>query len=102
MSTVIVKRFVQKFAEGGLSHYSIRRRPDGLFQVYHMISIRASASPTTWSMKRSPDYLQTSQLQKPNSSRCDLISSQNLDVGGPWSCQAWLPHGSGSVNTASG
>jgi hypothetical protein len=35
VSTIIVKRFVLKFAEGGRSHYSIRRRPDGLFQAYH-------------------------------------------------------------------
>ena len=35
MSTVVVKRFVRKFVEGGLSHYSIRRRSDGSFQLYH-------------------------------------------------------------------
>ena len=34
MSTVIVKRFVRS-SDGGRSHYSIRRRPDGLFQLYH-------------------------------------------------------------------
>jgi len=34
MSTVIVKRFVRSI-DGGRSHYSIRRRPDGLFQLYH-------------------------------------------------------------------
>jgi hypothetical protein len=32
---VTVKRFVRIFAEGGRSHYSVRRRSDGLFQVYH-------------------------------------------------------------------
>jgi hypothetical protein len=35
MSTVIVKRFVQKFAQGGRSCCSIRRRSDGLFQACH-------------------------------------------------------------------
>ena len=34
MSTVTIKRFVRTF-EGGRSHYSIRRRVDGLFQLYH-------------------------------------------------------------------
>jgi hypothetical protein len=33
MSSVTVKRFVKKFA-GSRSHYSIRRRDDGLFQIY--------------------------------------------------------------------
>jgi hypothetical protein len=35
MSTVTVKRFVKRFVEGGSAHYSIRRRLDGLFQLYH-------------------------------------------------------------------
>ena len=35
MPAVIVKRFVRKIAEGVRSHYSIRRRSDGLFQLYH-------------------------------------------------------------------
>jgi hypothetical protein len=35
MSSVTVKRFVRKFLEGGRALYSIRRRPDGLFQLYH-------------------------------------------------------------------
>jgi hypothetical protein len=35
MSTVIVKRFAIVFGGGGRTHYSIRRRPDGLFQLYH-------------------------------------------------------------------
>ncbi|MHB8811804.1 MAG: hypothetical protein ACYDAE_00890 [Steroidobacteraceae bacterium] len=34
-STVVVKRFLIEFPGGGSSHYSIRRRADGLFQVYH-------------------------------------------------------------------
>jgi hypothetical protein len=34
MSTVIVKRFVRDIA-GAPSHYSIRCRPDGLFQLWH-------------------------------------------------------------------
>jgi hypothetical protein len=34
MPTVPVKRFVQMFPEGA-THYSIRRRADGLFQIYH-------------------------------------------------------------------
>ena len=34
MSTVIVKRFVRPI-DSGRSHYSIRRRSDGLFQLYH-------------------------------------------------------------------
>ena len=33
MSTVIVKRFVRVF-DGGTSNYSIRRRSDGLFQLW--------------------------------------------------------------------
>jgi hypothetical protein len=35
MSSDAVKRFVRKSVEGGRAHYSIRRRPDGLFQLYH-------------------------------------------------------------------
>jgi hypothetical protein len=35
MSAVTVKRFIRRHSEGGRSHYSIRRRDDGLFQVYH-------------------------------------------------------------------
>jgi hypothetical protein len=35
VSTVIVKRFVQKSVGGGRARYSIRRRADGLFQAYH-------------------------------------------------------------------
>jgi hypothetical protein len=35
MSSVTVKRFVRKFLEGGRAHYSIHRRPDRLFQLYH-------------------------------------------------------------------
>ena len=35
MSAVTVKRFVRTFVEGGRTHYSIRRRADGLFQAYH-------------------------------------------------------------------
>ena len=34
-STTTVKRLVMRFATGGETHYSIRRRSDGLFQVYH-------------------------------------------------------------------
>jgi hypothetical protein len=34
MPTVGVKRFVQTFPEGA-AHYSIRRRADGMFQIYH-------------------------------------------------------------------
>jgi hypothetical protein len=30
-----VKRFVQHFGGGGQTHYSIRCRSDGLFQIYH-------------------------------------------------------------------
>jgi hypothetical protein len=32
---IIVRRFVRRFSEAGRSHYSIRRRSDGLFQLYH-------------------------------------------------------------------
>jgi hypothetical protein len=35
VSTVIVKQFAMIFGGGGRTHYSIRRRPDGLFQLYH-------------------------------------------------------------------
>ena len=35
MPTVIIKRFVRRFGGGGLSDYSIRRRSDGLFQLWH-------------------------------------------------------------------
>jgi hypothetical protein len=35
MTAVTVKRFVRNLAEGARAHYSIRRRADGLFQVYH-------------------------------------------------------------------
>jgi hypothetical protein len=35
MSTVVVKRFAIIFGGGGRTHYSIRRRSDGLFQLYH-------------------------------------------------------------------
>jgi hypothetical protein len=34
-STTTVKRFVLRYAAGGDTFYSIRRRSDGLFQVYH-------------------------------------------------------------------
>jgi hypothetical protein len=34
-STTTVKRFVMRFGASGETHYSIRRRSDGLFQVYH-------------------------------------------------------------------
>jgi len=34
-STVVVKRFVRYFGVDAQTHYSIRRRSDGLFQVYH-------------------------------------------------------------------
>jgi hypothetical protein len=34
-STTAVKRFVMRFGASGGTHYSIRRRSDGLFQVYH-------------------------------------------------------------------
>ena len=34
-STTTVKRFVMSFGASGETHYSIRRRSDGLFQVYH-------------------------------------------------------------------
>jgi hypothetical protein len=34
-STVTVKRFVMTLGAVGETHYSIRRRSDGLFQVYH-------------------------------------------------------------------
>lgn len=34
-STTTVKRLVMKFGTGGETHYSIRRRSDGLFRVYH-------------------------------------------------------------------
>ena len=34
-STTTVKRFVMRFGASGGTHYSIRRRSDGLFQVYH-------------------------------------------------------------------
>ena len=35
MPAVTVKRFVMTFAQGGCTHYSIRRRDDGSFQLYH-------------------------------------------------------------------
>jgi hypothetical protein len=35
MSIVTVKRFVRKFGEGARAHYSIRRRSDGAFQLFH-------------------------------------------------------------------
>jgi hypothetical protein len=35
MTTVTVKRFIKNFAHGGCQHYSIRRREDGSFQLYH-------------------------------------------------------------------
>ena len=44
MSTVIVKRFVRSI-DGGRSHYSIRRRPDGLFQLYHDDRYRGIGQP---------------------------------------------------------
>jgi hypothetical protein len=34
-STTTVKRFIRRFGGIGGTHYSIRRRDDGLFQVYH-------------------------------------------------------------------
>jgi hypothetical protein len=34
-SAATVKRFVMRFGAGGEAHYSIRRRKDGLFQVFH-------------------------------------------------------------------
>jgi hypothetical protein len=34
-STTTVKRFVMRFGAAGETHYSIRCRSDGLFQVYH-------------------------------------------------------------------
>jgi hypothetical protein len=34
-STTTVKRLVLRFGAGCETHYSIRRRSDGLFQVYH-------------------------------------------------------------------
>jgi hypothetical protein len=33
-STATVRRFVMRFGASGGTHYSIRRRSDGLFQVY--------------------------------------------------------------------
>ena len=35
MVTVTVKRFVLAFPNGGCQHFSIRRREDGSFQLYH-------------------------------------------------------------------
>lgn len=35
MPIVTVKRFVQIFPQGGRTHYSIRRRDHGSFQLYH-------------------------------------------------------------------
>ena len=35
MPIVTVKRFVKTFAQGGKTHFSIRRRDDGSFQLYH-------------------------------------------------------------------
>jgi hypothetical protein len=35
MPAVTVKRFVKTFRQGGHTHYSIRRRDDGSFQLYH-------------------------------------------------------------------
>jgi hypothetical protein len=35
MPTVTVKRFVRTFGQRGRTHYSIRRRDDGSFQLYH-------------------------------------------------------------------
>jgi hypothetical protein len=34
MPTVVVKRYVKRFLVGA-THYSVRRRLDGLFQLYH-------------------------------------------------------------------
>lgn len=34
MPEVVVKRFVDRFASGGGVRYSIRRRADGLFQLF--------------------------------------------------------------------
>ena len=35
MPIVTVKRYVKTFAKGGRTHFSIRRRDDGSFQLYH-------------------------------------------------------------------
>jgi hypothetical protein len=35
LSPVVVKRFIDRFPSGGGDYYSIRRRADGLFQLYH-------------------------------------------------------------------
>jgi hypothetical protein len=35
MPPITVKRFVRAFAEGGCTHYSIRSRDDGTYQLYH-------------------------------------------------------------------
>jgi hypothetical protein len=35
MAAVVVKRFVEKFENGGSQHFSIRRWEDGSFQLFH-------------------------------------------------------------------
>jgi hypothetical protein len=45
-STTTVKRLVMRLGTGGETHYSIRRRGDGLFQVYHNDPIEGWTSPT--------------------------------------------------------
>lgn len=35
MQAITVKRFIRAHEEGGRSHYSIRRRSDGSFQLFH-------------------------------------------------------------------
>jgi hypothetical protein len=35
MTTITVKRFIRRFTPQGGAIYSIRRRSDGVFQIYH-------------------------------------------------------------------
>lgn len=43
--SVIIRRFLIKFADGGSAHYSVRRRSDGLFQTYHDDPYRGISQP---------------------------------------------------------
>jgi hypothetical protein len=47
-STTTVKRLVMRFGTGGETHYSIRLRSDGLFQVYHDDPIEGLTSPMSF------------------------------------------------------
>jgi hypothetical protein len=44
-STTTVRRLVMRFGAGGETHYSIRRRSDGLYQVYHDDPYRGISQP---------------------------------------------------------